>query len=144
MSWYFDVLDTFSVHPASPALLTSNGPQKTQAIRPASPQSFPRVTGTYRRRGTPEQKRLGEVVNRLYSSCGDYSLGHHQSADNTTLRRWQFEDRPRDMVPGSALFIARRWESSAWNPFTTTFLPPEEEVRIALFNHSMAVGFQLS
>jgi len=28
-----DVLDTFSVHPASPVLLTSKGPQKTQAIR---------------------------------------------------------------------------------------------------------------
>jgi len=141
MSWYFDVLDTFSVHPASPALLTSNGPQKTQAIRPASPQSFPRVTGDVpAKRNSRAENGEEKFVIRLCSSCGDYSLGHHQGADNTTLRRWQFEDRPRDRVPGSALFIARRWESSAWNPFTTTFLPPEEEVRIALFNHSMAVG----
>ena len=56
MSQHSGSVSPLSEHPASPALLTSNGPQKTQAIRPASPQSFPRVTGTYRRRGTPEQK----------------------------------------------------------------------------------------
>jgi len=111
--------------------------------RPFDPHLRKASPGLRGRTGEEElQSRKGEekFVIRLCSSCGDYSLGHHQGADNTTLRRWQFEDRPRDRVPGSALFIARRWESSAWNPFTTTFLPPEEEVRIALFNHSMAVG----
>jgi len=38
MSQHFDILGTFSVHPASPVLLTSKGPQKTQAIRPLTPR----------------------------------------------------------------------------------------------------------
>jgi len=38
MSLHLDILNTFSVHPASPVLLTSKGPQKTQAIRPHTPR----------------------------------------------------------------------------------------------------------
>jgi len=55
MSLHLDILNTFSVHPASPVLLTSKGPQKTQAIRPHTPRGHSRRGE--RERGQEHQSR---------------------------------------------------------------------------------------
>jgi len=104
MSLHLDILETISVHPASPVLLTSKGPQKTQAIRPHTLRwaHHPFIPQLWERRKREPRKKLPADLRQgvlglstarpLGGSSRDCSS---RGAGNATLRLSQFEDRLR-------------------------------------------------
>jgi len=124
MSLHFDILETISVHPASPVLLTSKGPQKTQAIRPRTPRRahHPFIQ--------PRGGREGVRVNRGRNSTAEgrrgfcFELHGHWAALHGTAPVEAPAMLPYDFrslkigwegsLPRACLsYIARRWETSA-------------------------------
>jgi len=130
MSQHLDVLDMFSVHPASPVLLTSKGPQKNPGHSTHSLQSAQVAPWRGRTRAGNKDCPKAESARmstwgRLYGSCGGLFSGpRQQGADNTTLRRWQFEDWSRgraSRVNHSSLLVVGKLLLGV--PSTDTFLP---------------------
>jgi len=58
MSLHFDILNTFSMHPASPVLLTSKGPRKDPGhSTPCIPEGDSREESVIEERNIPEAER---------------------------------------------------------------------------------------
>lgn len=103
--------------------------------------------------GGANTKAEGHGDNRLCDSFGGYTLGRPQGVDNTTLRRWQFEDQLRALrSQRTALHCSSLGNFCLASvhrhvpPLSSTFSPlrgRQEEVRIVqlfIFNGSWALA----